>query len=282
MKVLDLKNPFGAPIYHEEVLSSTFDAARLLAAGNEPHGTVIAADFQEAGRGRQNRSWKTEKGTSLLFTILLRYRDFSSIPKVLTLRTGLAVSLALEDLVPALAASIRIKWPNDIMICSRKAQAAFKAAGILAETDGSTVYIGIGVNVAQKKFPDEYHGKAGSIIQAYPELTAHIEDIRFPLLEKILLRLHDEIEKPQGDFQSSDWRERLHRRLYKIGGMVTFAEGAAEYDQAEYNHAGSGHIGSSRIIEGTLSGIGPGGELLIIPRGEEKERAFITGELRVY
>ena len=275
MKVLNLKNPFGAPVYHEETVSSTFDTARVLAARNESHGTVITADFQEAGRGRTGRPWVTERGQNLLFTILLRYRDISSIPQALTLRAGLAVSLAIEDIVPALSGSVQVKWPNDVMIAVRNAQAAGKVAGILTEADGKNVYIGVGVNVAQREFPEEYRCKAMSLIQALPEgdlgpigprrrVPTLTENARFILLEKILARLYGEIEAVR---ESGSWRERLVRRLYKKGETVIFAEGAAD---------------SSILIEGTLSGLGPGGELLIIPKGEKEERAFVTGELRVY
>jgi len=257
MKLLKLNNPFGAPIYHAETVSSTFDIARRLAEQGEPHGTVIAADFQETGRGRLNRPWVTERGKSLMFTILLYYADALSIPKALTLRTGLAVSLAVEDLAPALTGgSVQIKWPNDVMINARK------AAGILTETDGKIVYIGVGVNVAQKEFPEEYRSKAGSIIHSFPALA---ENARFALLEKILSRLYEEIENPLAG--SEAWHERLLCRLYKKGETVTFAVGAAN---------------SEKLVEGVLSGLGPGGELLIIPKGEEKARSFINGELRVY
>ena len=267
MKLLDLKNPFNAPVYHEEIVSSTFDVARALAQKNENHGTVITADFQEAGRGKAARPWVTEKGKNLLFTILLRYGHFSSIPEALTLRTGLAVSLAVEDLVPSLSGSIQVKWPNDIMIGSRK------LAGILTEGDGKNVFIGVGVNVSQREFPGEYQSRAGSIIQAIPGLG---ENARFALLEHILSRLYEEIEVPQKACASQEagagqntglWRERLLERLYKKGELVTFAEGPAD---------------SNCLTEGTLSGLGPGGELLIVPRGGTTERAFVAGELRVY
>ena len=257
MKILNLSNPFGAPVYHEETVSSTMDTARVLAGRNEAHGTVMCADFQEAGRGRLNRAWVTDRGENLIFTILLRYGEFSSIPRALTLRTGLALSLALEDFAPALSGAVKVKWPNDIMIGSRK------AAGILAEGDGKNVYIGAGVNLAQREFPVEYRSKAVSVFQALPEGMAGFgHDARFVLLEKILLRLHKEIESP-----GEDWRERLLCRLYKKGEIVTFAEGAAD---------------SESLITGTLSGIGPGGELLIVPDDRTGERAFINGELRVY
>ena len=277
MRLLSLRNPFAGAIYHEETLSSTFDAARVLAKRGEPHGTVITADFQEAGKGRHNRPWKTEPGKNLLFTILLNYEDFSLIPQALTLRTGLAVSLAIEDLAPALTGFVKVKWPNDVMIDSGKAtgkmQAACKAAGILTETDGNNVLIGIGVNVAQREFPEEYRSRAISIIQVMPELQ---ENARFILLEKILCRLHEEIEKSPEETLSGElekftggeepWQKALLGRLYKLGETVNFAEGPADSD---------------RIITGTLSGINSRGELLIIPEGEDKERAFITGELRL-
>ena len=264
MKTLHIKNPFGAPVYHEETVSSTMEIARVLAKKDEPHGAVICADFQEAGRGRLRRLWVTERGKNLLFTILLRYEDASSIPDVLTLRTGLAVSLAIEDLFPSLQGLVQVKWPNDVMIRAGKAQAAFKAAGILAEGDGKTVYIGVGVNVAQRDFPEICRSKAGSIIQAFPDLP---QSARFDLLEKILLRLYGEIEGPEAPCSASTWRERLIQRLYKRGEQVSFVPGAADSDD---------------LVEGLLSGLGPGGELLIIPRGEKTEQAFVTGELKVY
>ena len=159
----------------------------------------------------------------------------------------------MEDFAPA--CSVKVKWPNDVMIGSRK------AAGILTEGDGNNVFIGVGVNVAQSEFPEEYRSKAISIAQAVPGMAG---DIRFLLLEKILLRLHGEIGAASA---GRNWRERLTERLYKKGETVIFVDGAAD---------------SKLLIEGTLTGIASGGELLIIPKGEEKERAFVTGELRVY
>ena len=276
MKILNINNPFNAPVYHEEIVSSTSDVSRSLAGEGKPHGTVITADFQEAGRGRAARPWTSDPGKNLLFTVLLRYGDSSSIPKALTLRTGLAVSLAIEDLVPSLFNQVSVKWPNDIMIGDRK------TAGILTEWDGTTAYIGVGVNVSQRDFPGEYKTKAGSIIQAFPDLG---ENTRFVLLEDILSRFYAEIETPGSDASREArswreiwrehrrevwrdrWRERLEERLYKRGETVSFLPGAAD---------------SGNAIEGTLSGLGPEGELLIIPVGEEKERAYTSGELLVY
>ena len=264
MKILDLENPFGGAVYHEETVTSTFDLARKLASQNSVPGTVISADFQEAGRGKMGRPWITERGKNLLFTILLRYRDYSCIPAALTLRTGLAVALAIEDFAPALSGKVQVKWPNDIMIEDRK------AAGILTEADGEKVYIGVGVNVAQREFQlpagsPENRFRPLSIIQVYPDMP---ENGRFILLEKILKRLHREIK---GEEENS-WRDRLLSRLYKRGETVVFCEGSA-------NNATE----TPSLVKGILTGLGPGGELLIITNGitngKGNELSFVSGEL---
>ncbi|MCL2008367.1 MAG: biotin--[acetyl-CoA-carboxylase] ligase [Treponema sp.] len=261
MEELKIENPFGGRVYWEETVSSTFDVARLLAEKKEGHGLVITADFQEAGRGRLNRSWKAERGESLLFTILLCYKDFSSIPGALTLRTGLAVSEAIEEVFPALKGHVMVKWPNDIIIKKRK------IVGILTEADGNNVYIGVGINLAQKEFPEELRHKAGGIFRLIPEADIPIGDVKPRLLGQILIELHKELEGPA---LNSHWKERLLERLYMKNQSIVFINGISADNENPIE------------IKGILSGIGGSGELLIIPEGEDEERAFITGELRVY
>jgi len=253
MTKLEISNPFNAPVYHEETVTSTMDVSRVLSDSGEPHGTVITADFQEAGRGRgQDRSWQMNRLENLPFTIMLRYPAVEKIPQALTLRAGLAISLAVEDFAPSLRGKVKVKWPNDIMIESKK------AAGILCEAAGGTVHIGAGINVAQKEFPAHLREKAVSIALAAKRDIAPGE--RFLLLEKILARLYDELAL------SSDksWKFRLEERLYKKDEQVIFIEGEA---------------GSGREVRGRLAGIGDGGELLILTEGETQPRSFVTGEL---
>jgi len=260
MEQLAVHNPFNAPVYHEDTVDSTMEVSRFLARRGDPHGTVITADFQKAGRGRiKGRSWDMEKGSNLAFTILLRFSGIENIPLALSLRTGLALSLAIEDFAPVLTGKVLIKWPNDILI----AGSAQKVAGILAEADGGTVHIGMGLNVAQKQFPDFLRNKATSISLAIDrEITT---EERFTLLEKILVRLYREIETVNGfaDGATADWKSRIESRLYKKGEQVSFAAGAAN---------------SGETVSGILAGIGPGGELLIAPSGGGL-RSFYAGEL---
>jgi BirA family biotin operon repressor/biotin-[acetyl-CoA-carboxylase] ligase len=267
VKTLALFNPFGAPVFYRETVSSTMDESRRLAGSGSPHGTVIAAGFQERGRGRgRNRPWNMNRG-GLPFTLLLRYPDFSAIPPALTLRTGLAVAEAVEDFVPFLLGRVRVKWPNDLMAAGP--EGAFgKLAGILAEGDGRAVHIGCGVNVAQTGFPEELRGKAASLATVLSGAEEYSPESlaasRFALLERILLRLHGELEGGGG---RKDWRARLEQRLFMKDRPVVFIAGGPD---------------SPLRVEGRLLGIGPEGEILIRPRGESQAHSFVTGELRVY
>ncbi|MDR2729631.1 MAG: biotin--[acetyl-CoA-carboxylase] ligase [Treponema sp.] len=251
MKIIDIKNPWGANIYHEEVVSSTMDISRNLAARGETHGTVICADFQTAGRGRvRDRTWLMEKGQSLPFTVLLRYPSVQEIPAALTLRAGLAVCRAIAVFSPPLEDRLKIKWPNDIMFKDKK------MAGILCEAEGGNAYTGIGINFAQKDFPP---GLQKAVSVAFAADTEYSPNERFTLLEKTLFCLKRELE-------SDDWKERLEQSLYKKGERVEFIDGEA---------------GSQKSVTGILAGISDTGELLIIPDCETEERAFISGELRL-
>jgi BirA family biotin operon repressor/biotin-[acetyl-CoA-carboxylase] ligase len=269
VKLLDIHNPFNAPVYHEETVTSTMEVSRLLAQNNARHGTVITADFQEAGRGRvRERRWEMERDQALAFTILLRFPDRCgiangiAIPAGLTLRAGLAAALAIEDFAPTLSGKALIKWPNDILLpalASDGKPSVMKAAGILAEAENGNVHIGIGVNVSQKQMPAFLRDKAASLSMVADE--EYNNGDRYKLLEKILLRLHNEIENA---ISAGDWRERTEARLYRKGGHVCFAKGAAD---------------SGEFVTGTLAGIGPEGELLIVPQGGTGPLSFTAGEI---
>jgi BirA family biotin operon repressor/biotin-[acetyl-CoA-carboxylase] ligase len=123
----------GRPRVHFRVTDSTNERTRALAAVGAPHGTLVTADEQTAGRGRQGRTWSAPPRASLLMSLLLRDPP-ESLP--------LAAAVAVCEELPVDAA---IKWPNDIWI-ERK-----KVAGILVEArpqEGWAV-LGIGVNVHQ-------------------------------------------------------------------------------------------------------------------------------------
>jgi BirA family transcriptional regulator, biotin operon repressor / biotin---[acetyl-CoA-carboxylase] ligase len=113
----------------------------LEAAASLPSGTVLAAEYQAAGRGRQNRTWISPARAGLTFSILLRPAVPPSQLGWLPLLAGVAVCDAVREVTIIDAA---LKWPNDLLVGDEWA----KAGGILSQSSGDVVVIGIGVNVS--------------------------------------------------------------------------------------------------------------------------------------
>ena len=127
----------GLPRVHLRVTGSTNERARALALAGAPHGTLVSAGEQTAGRGRNGRSWVAPAGSALLVSLLLR-----SPPRLLPLSAAVAVC----DVAGAQAA---IKWPNDVVVTGADGALA-KLAGILVEgrPQQDWAVLGIGVNAA--------------------------------------------------------------------------------------------------------------------------------------
>ena len=145
----------GSPRVHHRLIDSTNERAKALADEGAPHGTLVTAYEQEAGRGRQGRVWTAPPGSAVLMSLVLR--DLDERHALLPLAAAVAVCEAL----PVDAA---IKWPNDVWIEGRK------VAGILVEgrpQEGWAV-LGIGVNVSTDSFPPELADIATSL-----RLTGH-------------------------------------------------------------------------------------------------------------
>jgi BirA family transcriptional regulator, biotin operon repressor / biotin---[acetyl-CoA-carboxylase] ligase len=146
----------GWPRHHYKVCDSTNSRARDLAAQGAPHGTVVSAEEQTAGRGRQGRAWTGPAGKALLCSVVLRPEPERA--PLLPLTAAVAVCEAIEELG---AGTCRIKWPNDVWI-DRK-----KVAGILVEARPSegwaVVGIGINVSISPQDFPAEIRDAATSL-----------------------------------------------------------------------------------------------------------------------
>ena len=108
----------------------------------------VSASYQSAGKGRNERNWKANKGESLLFSCLVKNGPMLACGPFLSLLSSVSVSRTLEeefDIHPS------IKWPNDVYVNGRK------IAGILLEGVGrECLVIGIGLNVNQTDFQGEY------------------------------------------------------------------------------------------------------------------------------
>jgi BirA family biotin operon repressor/biotin-[acetyl-CoA-carboxylase] ligase len=130
----------GVELY--ESIGSTLDVAHERAAAGAPAGTLILADAQTSGRGRQGRAWTSEPGAGIWLTLIERPREKSGLD-VLSLRIGIGIAEAVERLI---GEPLRLKWPNDVY------RGTGKLAGILVEArwrgaDPDWVAIGVGLNV---------------------------------------------------------------------------------------------------------------------------------------
>jgi BirA family transcriptional regulator, biotin operon repressor / biotin---[acetyl-CoA-carboxylase] ligase len=139
----------GRPRVHFRLTDSTNERARILAGEGAPHGTLVTATAQSAGRGRQGRRWSAPPGRALLCSLVIR-----DPPRLLPLATGAAVGDVIGE-------QARIKWPNDLLVDGRK------VGGILVEgrPQERWAVIGIGLNVAlrEEDFPRELTGRAGTL-----------------------------------------------------------------------------------------------------------------------
>src|SRR5207244_727866 len=97
----------GSPRAHYRLVDSTNARARELAVGGAPHGMLVTAAEQTAGRGRQGRAWVAPAGEALLMSLVVRELGAGTLP----LATAVAVAEACEERAPVEA---RIKWPNDV------------------------------------------------------------------------------------------------------------------------------------------------------------------------
>jgi BirA family biotin operon repressor/biotin-[acetyl-CoA-carboxylase] ligase len=148
---------FGTPHRHFRQVGSTNTVARELAEAGAPNGTVVTADEQTAGRGRQGRTWTAAPGSALLFSAIVRPLDKRH--PLLPLAVPLAVCETAERLRPGI--ECKVKWPNDVHLDGRK------LAGILIEArpqeEWAVLGIGLNLTIAHNEFPEELRDTATSL-----------------------------------------------------------------------------------------------------------------------
>jgi len=162
---------FSRRIYHYFKVDSTNSVAMQLGEEGEPHGAVVLAEEQTAGRGRAGRSWISEKSAGIHCTVLLRPPIPPAHAPLLTLVAGLAArDAAAEELETA----PDIRWPNDLLVNGRK------FSGILTEMHAEPdrvhyAVVGIGMNVNQTKMPPELEGTATSLRMETGKIHSRLE-----------------------------------------------------------------------------------------------------------
>jgi BirA family biotin operon repressor/biotin-[acetyl-CoA-carboxylase] ligase len=193
----------GVPRVHHLRTDSTNARARELAIAGAPHGTLVTASEQTAGRGRQGRTWTAPPGRAALMSILLR--DW---PRLLPLAAAVAVAEVAGE-------GAEIKWPNDVQLDGRK------VAGILVEgrPQEGWMVLGIGLNVAVE--PGDFPEDLRETVATMGRSAADVE----PVLGEVLDRLSAWLAVPHDDvLQAFRARDALFQRDVAWAG----GEGAAD------------------------------------------------------
>jgi len=151
------------PITVLSVTDSTNTQAKRLAMDKVPHGTIILAEEQTAGRGRYGKSFYSPRGVGLYMSLILKPNIGMSEPQMITVATAVAVCRAIEKLTDK---KPQIKWVNDIYLDGKK------ICGILTEavTDFESgciesIVVGVGVDctISEGLIPEEFRGIIGSL-----------------------------------------------------------------------------------------------------------------------
>ena len=173
--------PLGKRIYHFFKTDSTNSVAMALGDEDEPHGAVVIAEEQTAGRGRAGHKWHSERTNGIYMTVLLRPPLSPQQAPILTLTAGLA---ARDAVVEQTGLTPDLRWPNDLLF-GRK-----KFCGILTEMNAELdrihfVAVGIGINVNHERIPDDLSaiatslkietGRAQSRVELVARLLRHLD-----------------------------------------------------------------------------------------------------------
>ena len=152
-----------------DVIDSTNTEALRQARMGADEGLCVVARQQTAGRGRQGRTWVSEKDAGLYFSMVLRPGIENKFFPLVTLMAGVAV----RDTLAEIGIESDIKWVNDIHVDEKK------IAGILAETTetdaGLAIVVGIGINLRSTNTAGELATSATSIESSIGRTIPHDE-----------------------------------------------------------------------------------------------------------
>ena len=234
-----------------ETGSSNADLLAAAGAG-AAEGTVLVAEAQTAGRGRQGRRWASPPRAGLTFSVLLRPDGVpAALLGWLPLLAGVAAAAAVRAVT---AVDATLKWPNDVLVGERK------LGGILAERTGAAVVVGIGINVWQAR-ADLPPAATSLALATGPGDTGQVADAGGPWLrERLLAGLLDELgrwyeswrdQASPGDADACGLRQEYVRRCATLGREVTVTMPGTE----PVTGTATGVDGAGRLEVRTVGGL---------------------------
>ncbi len=240
----------GHKVIHFFRTESTNSVALQLDAESGPHGTVVIAEEQTAGRGRLGRNWYSERSSGIYTSIILRPPLSPMAAPILTLLAGVAAHNAVRS---ATGLSVDIRWPNDLLVNGKK------VCGILTEMKAEVdqlhmVVLGIGINVNHNSMPEDLRAIATSLA-----LEGGRQYSRLHILAELLRNV-----------------ERYYHMLLKKGNAAIVKEWSAASSYAEGKQVRVKAGGND--YSGTTAGLDVSGALKIL-RDDGRQELLVAGEI---
>jgi len=242
--------PFGKRIHHFFKTDSTNAVAMRLGEQGEPHGTLVIAEEQTAGRGRGGHTWHSEKTNGIYMTVLLRPAISPQQAPLITMVTGLAVR---DAIIEQTGLTPDLRWPNDLLFGRRK------FCGILTEMNAEPdrihfVVIGIGINVNHSEVPKELASIATSLRIETGKTFSRVE-----IVAKLLRHLDS--------YYNRFLAEGAEPVVARFSEVSSFARGKRVRIATEIE-----------TYTGTTAGLEPGG-ILCVKRDDGRTLPVISGTL---
>lgn len=221
----------------------------LMSRGEIRHGNVVITSKQSRGRGQEGTTWTTEPCKNITASV---YVEPFFLPPDRQFFITIFVTLGLFDLLSNYVERVSIKWPNDILVGSRK------MAGVLIENtiSGNSIaasVLGIGLNVNQSIFPPEVPNATSLKIVLGSDLN--VDDVFFDLLESLNNR-YMQIQKNMYQVMKTEYLEHLY-----LFGQIR------EYKTIK------------GLLVGKIDDILDTGELVFHPQGKNEKLLFSFKEI---
>ncbi len=190
---------------------STNNAAKMLAAQGAPHGTVVLADHQTAGKGRLGRAFSSPAGMGIYCSVVLRY-DVE--PERLFVLTPVMAEATREAVEAVTGLQPQIKWINDLVLHGRKLCGILTELGVENGTV-SYVVVGVGINCGQQEgdFPPELRQTAISLRQALGRPVDR-EALTLELIRRLQLAADTALQTPV------PWMDAYRQHCVTVGKDV--------------------------------------------------------------
>ena len=221
----------GRELEIHDLLDSTNNRAKALAAAGAAHGTAVIADSQSGGKGRLGRSFFSPEHSGIYLTVILRP---DCAPDRAGLLTSLAAVAAARAVEKVSGADVRIKWVNDLYLNGKKICGILTEGGLGLEA-GRLEYavVGIGINVNRMEFPPELREIATSVGN---------ETGTSPDRNRLIAEILNELDALYGDLETGAFLEESRRRSNVIGREVTVIEGGKKYPARAVDIDGQGRL----------------------------------------